>query len=632
MDEQLAEATHRRMLETAIQEQKVGNYQQSNACCLAVVATSIHYLDAQHVMAVNHHLAGEQAEAVNLMRAIIKQNPAEGKYWHTLGIVLESLGRHQQALELFDEACIRNPKETSLRIKFADALCQAKQYGLAMTQAMSVIQQVPQATAGYLAAVRIHYATHDYTRAIEILKLGLTQLPEHEDLLKELAQSYQANHLFLDAKAIYEKLMQQVPHDFFIVNNLAMVLLGLGETKRALQIFSQAKLLARNQEEICHIEINRAVIENIEGRQEAALALLEQVLAVCPNHITALVQYLRIAKAAPTDQRAQHLESLLAQNDLSIREQVSIYHVLAKAHEKSADTSRYFSLLRAGNHLLHANQPYDASADRALAATIKQQFPAHYIADVISYDLAGPQPIFIVGMPRSGTSLVEQILSCHPEVTAAGELYDLSYVVHSQMNQLGLRYPQDIQQLDRVALTTIAQHYLQRIARFEPQARYITDKMPGNFTFVGLILKIFPEAKIIHTLRDPMDNCFSCYKQFFEATMAFANDFSDLAAYYQIYSDLMAYWRDIAKARLLDVGYEDIVTDQRWATERLLQFCDVSWDERCLAFHEADRYVNTASSEQVRQPLYTDAVGAWRVYETELAPLKTALQAQGITL
>ena len=241
---------------------------------------------------------------------------------------------------------------------------------------------------------------------------------------------------------------------------------------------------------------------------------------------------------------------------------------------------------------------------------------------------SSPMPIFVIGMPRSGTTLVEQIIASHPAVHGAGELQALNDVILTVRGPDGntILYPEFVPAIDRLALQQIGARYVALVRRLAQGRPRVTDKMPSNYYFAGLIHLALPNATVIHTLRDPVDTCVSCFSKLFSAQQNHTYDLGELGRYYKRYERLMAHWRRVLPpGRILDVRYEEVVADLDSAARRIIAHCALPWDERCLSFHETGRPVRTASATQVRKPIYSSAVGRWRVYGDELQPLLDAL-------
>ncbi|MGH7248946.1 MAG: sulfotransferase family protein, partial [Pseudomonadota bacterium] len=257
---------------------------------------------------------------------------------------------------------------------------------------------------------------------------------------------------------------------------------------------------------------------------------------------------------------------------------------------------------------------------------IEQIFTAELIAAKSGGGEPSRRPIFVLGMPRSGTTLVEQLLASHPAVHGAGELAALGDVVLRAPSQ-SIRYPESVPLLDGAAMRAIGAEYLERLAAIAPQRERVTDKTPLNYYFVGLIHLALPNAVIIHTMRDPVDTCVSCFSTLFRLReQPHAYDLGEIGRYYVRYRRLMAHWhRILPEGRILDIRYEDVVDDLERQARRIVAHCGLPWDERCLSFHRTDRPVRTASAAQVREPIYRSAVGRWRAYAEWLNPLLTEL-------
>jgi hypothetical protein len=241
---------------------------------------------------------------------------------------------------------------------------------------------------------------------------------------------------------------------------------------------------------------------------------------------------------------------------------------------------------------------------------------------------ASPLPVFVVGMPRSGTTLVEQILASHPAAHGAGELNDFNVLVDRMAGSRGkaFRYPEDSPALTTDQLRALGHAYVEGLRRRAPGAERVTDKMPGNFLFLGLIHLALPRARIIHVLRDPPDTCLSCYSKLFTAEQNFTYDLGELGRYYRKYTELMAHWRDVMpEGRMLEIRYEDVIADLEGSARQLIEHCGLDWDPSCIAFHKSQRPVRTASAAQVRRPIYRTSLGRWRAYEPHLAPLLAEL-------
>ncbi len=366
----------------------------------------------------------------------------------------------------------------------------------------------------------------------------------------------------------------------------------------------------------CHQEL---------GAFDDARPWLDKLLRIQPNHASA---YRDLASSRQLDVDGDHFaraKSLLNDGTLLVNQRLTLHFALAATEAAAGNVDEAFRLYRIGNSLknvVHSQQAHAEFVDKMCAA-----FDADFFRRAEGWGSDSQRPIFILGMPRSGTTLVEQILASHPRVFGAGELNDLLLMGNRLPEVLDAAepFPQCAHLLTREASQDLATQYLDKLARLSCGAERVSDKMPGNFLRVGLIAALFPNARIIHCRRDPQDTCLSIYFQNFEGHHTYAYDLSNLGHYYREYERLMDHWRRVVPTPILDMPYEDVVADQEGMTRRLLEFCDLEWDERCLAFHESERSVHTSSFAQVRKPIYTSSVAKYKRYEKHLGPLRDAL-------
>ena len=288
-----------------------------------------------------------------------------------------------------------------------------------------------------------------------------------------------------------------------------------------------------------------------------------------------------------------------------------------------------FEYARRANELVASSKPpYDAARHSQWVTDKIGYFTRARLDSLPRATHGNRRPVFIVGMPRSGTSLVEQILASHPAVYGAGELNQLRRLVGSASNPdwaEGDPYPQSLDWLSTRWADRLAAQYLGFIDTLDRRATYVTDKMPSNVLFLELVELLMPGSRIIHCIRGPLDTCLSCYMTNFATAHEFTQDLTDLGAYYRDYRRLMDHWKRVLSVPIIDVRYEDLVLDTEGQVGRLLEFLDLPWDEHCLRYWETDRRTKTASEDQVRRPIYTSAIGRWKQYESHLGPLIAAL-------
>jgi tetratricopeptide (TPR) repeat protein len=360
------------------------------------------------------------------------------------------------------------------------------------------------------------------------------------------------------------------------------------------------------------------------GRLDEAREAYLKALALQPRRGEFLYHYANIKKADANDPQLAAMKALAADAAASPADRMFAHFALGKACADTGDHENAFKHWLSGNALKRQQIDYDETAVAALFDKVEAIFAPALIAEKTGHGDPSSVPIFVLGMPRSGTTLVEQILASHPQVHGAGELTFLDEILRAAPPAGGkpVPYPQYVAALDGPAIRQLGARYIDELSRLAPEAPHITDKTPGNYFYVGMIHLALPNAKIVHTVRNPVDTCLSCFSNLFEDALNYTYDLGELGRHFARYQHLMAHWhRVLPPGTVLDVRYEDVVTDLEGEARRLLDHCGLAWDPRCLAFNETARPVRTASATQVRQPIYGHAVERWRAYEDSLAPL-----------
>jgi len=397
----------------------------------------------------------------------------------------------------------------------------------------------------------------------------------------------------------------------------------LGDLEAALAAFERAAGLDPKDP---RARAERAGILLMRGEHDTAWALVAPpVEKGDPSPDLAAVYAELSPRHGKAPEAAALLERRLADRRLAPVLRARLHHVLGDLRAREGDDEAAFAHHRRANEARPA--AFDAVAHAAWTDRMIGAFDPARLARLPKGSSTSPLPVFVVGMPRSGTSLVEQILARHPEAAAAGELPAVQLAAHALPRTLGVRepYPECVADLDRHTLDRLAEDYLGPLRRRFPEARRVTDKMPQNFLHLGLIALMLPRARVVHCVRDPVDTCLSIYFTMLSEGHPYARDLTALGLYYRQYERLMAHWTAVLDVALLTLRYEDLVARQEEKTRELLEFAGLRWDPACLSFHEADRDVGTASFDQVRRPIYNTSVGRWKRYERQLGPLLEAL-------
>lgn len=359
------------------------------------------------------------------------------------------------------------------------------------------------------------------------------------------------------------------------------------------------------------------------GQIEAAGESFTKSLELDPRNIDALLALAQLPGQQVGADLISKIEFIVQSRQLGPEDQIKAHFALGHVYERKKAAARHFAHLQAGNALKGRSIRFDAAALKAEAARVTQFFDAEFLGRCEVEPASSANIIFIVGFPRCGSTLIEQVLSSHPSVSAAGETFALPHAIRDSGAALspGVPYPEWLGQQSPDIMARLADEYLRRIERFR-QGEYVTDKMLENYKHVGLIHLLFPRASIIHVQRNPVDVCFSCYKRLFNLqSVPYAYDLKNLAVAYRAYRACMRHWDEVLPGRVHTVDYEGFIDDPRSVTGKILQHCGLPWSDDCLDFQRNARIVQTTSNVQVRQPLFKSSIDRWKDYAGYLGPL-----------
>ena len=460
---------------------------------------------------------------------------------------------------------------------------------------------------------------------------------------RQKAEKKDAAGLLAEAQALYaqgrvagaldlcRRAVKMDPGDSGAHGNLGIVLAGLGKVEDAAASYERALAI---EPQLVPVLCNLAVLKSETGKREEALALYRRILALAPDDAEAHHGLTLIKKFEPGDPDIAAMEELRGRPGLAEEKCMFLDFALAKALNNIGDHDRAFEAMASANRVKRATMDFDIAAEEALVDRIIGVFGEPLLDGGRESDLGDETPIFIVGMPRSGTTLVEQILASHTDVTGGGELNYFRDVVTGRgeagpglqgISSDGKGFPEGAAGLQPGDFRRLGETYLALLRGQAPEAPRITDKMPRNFFFAGLIRLALPGARIVHCTRNPVDTCLSCYQIHFPSGQEFTYDLTDLGRYYRLYRRLMDHWRAVLGDRMFHIAYEDLVAEPEKHMRALLDFAGLPWQDACLDFHKTERQIRTASAQQVRRPLYRTAVQRWKKYEKHLGPLLDAL-------
>lgn len=530
----------------------------------------------------------------------------------------------------FGARTVKLPKVTSWLAK-ATALHQAGQLADAEKIYKKILSVYPDHGDSLHLVGVIFLQRGNYAEAARQIDLALKKNPNNAGALNNRGIALKALGQFEAALASHDRAIALEPTDAGAFLNRGNVLLELKRFEEAMASYDRALALRPDYAEAIS---NRGNILKELGQLAKAEAAYLHALRLNPKITGIYVNLADLKTFKLGDPQLATMESLLTNEEgLSKVDRMHLNFALGKACADLKDYRRSFAHLLAANAAKRANIAYDERSTFSLFDRLEAVFTREMIAAKSAGGDPSPMPIFVLGMPRSGTTLVEQIIASHPAVYGAGELQVFDKLVSTFRGPNGnlLPFPEFVSGLDAPALQEFGARYLTSAIALAHTGRTalterITDKTLSNYYFAGLIHLVLPNAKIIHTIRDPLDTCVSCFSKLFATELKYAYDLGELGRYYSRYERLMTHWhRVLPQDRILDVRYETLVIDLEGQARRIISYCGLDWDDRCLSFHKTDRPVRTASATQVRQPIYRGAIDRWRVYEAHLGPLLSAL-------
>jgi len=604
----------------ALQYYQDGQLQQAQDLCLRILRRQPRP-DAILILAKIAHEQREFEVAVERYQQFLGMIPDHAQTHFYLGVVLEELGRTERAIEHYRKSITFTADNAAVHSHLADA-CSKLQH---------------------------------WEEAIKAYQQALVIQADDVDTLIKLGKAFTEAKLIPESILMYEQALTFVPDNALVHRRLGASLLIMGQVEKAIKCFDRAlrlrpdyfavridlalalRQLGRAEEALIPLEeaiglkpddieahINLALTFKQLGKIEIALERLEQFLTIRPSCGRA---YYHISMIRPKQEIIPVVEKLVSDPQLPNRDAIHCHFALGNFFDSGKLFDQAFKHFLRGNALQRETLTYDAQENMQYVDSLIKVYSKGFFQGKRQFGSASRLPVFIVGMPRSGTSLTEQILSSHALVHGAGETRACPAINYSIAQQLKYARPDPecMALIDRKMVEEYSARYLQELTFHCPGAARITDKEPGNFFRIGLIKTLFPDARIIHCQRNPLDNCISLFFHFFTAFQC-SFELAELGQFYLDYQRLMTHWQNLFPGEIFTLQYEELVEDQERVSKRLIDYLGLEWDEKCLDFHNNERNVVSPSNLQIRQPMYKNSINRWKRYEKYLQPLIETLQ------
>jgi tetratricopeptide (TPR) repeat protein len=569
--------------------------------------------------------AGRVQEAERACREALRANPADVRAACLLGQITRQTGDAAESVRIFQQLRQARPGDSQIAGELGASLSAANLHSQALPLLEQASRDFPGAVQWKVWLGSCHLKLFNTGAAIRTLEEARELAPDSPEVAIHLANALLTAARPLEAEPLIRGFLARHPDSLAAMLTLAGVLEHMSRLGEASAVLRRVLEIRPGFEPAL---AGLARVLRVEGKYQEALALLEPVVAGAPTAGQAMaIAPIYLAEKRFEECRAL-FEKVLAQERIPEPVRASLCFGLGQACQGLKDYDGAFRAFKRANDLFP--KTFNRQHRLRLYKEIREVFSAESIGAGPRANVDASRCVFIVGMPRSGTTLVEQIIDAHPRAFGAGELVALPETVEELARRIGGQAPACLAKLDQALLDEGGRHYLERIARLAPDAERITDKLPHNFEMIGLINRMLPGARVIHCRRNPIDNCVSCYFTQLSAWHNYSNDLSHLGWAYGQYEKLMEHWRAAADLPMLEVRYEDVVADIETHARRIIAFLGLEWDDRCLRFYEGTRAVTTASVDQVRQPIYQHSVARWKRYGNHLKPLIESLRAAGV--
>mgnify|MGYP001241376967 CR=1 FL=1 len=555
---------------------------------------------------IENYRKGQYEEAEEQAVLMTQQFPNFMIGWKALGAILAQTGRNPDALFANQKAVALSPQDAENHNSLGFILRKMGKLDLAQKSFSQAIGLNPNFVAAHNNLGITLKELGKLKSAEKRFKLAISIKPDYLNAYNNLGATLEERGRLEEAAEIYKKVITLKPNFAEAYNNLGNTLKALGKIKPAKDCYKKAISLSPDN---ALAQNNLGLILRELGKSEEAKACYINALKLKPDYVEAHRNLTLIKKFERRDQQYSTMLDLYLNGDISEEQRCQINFGLAKAYDDLKDFEQAFAHFKEGNALRKKLLDYDISEDIALFKQIEYCYPSiarnSLNPETLSKDVL---PIFIVGMPRSGTTIVEQIISSHSQVTGAGEL---SYAA-----QFGTGIANGFYKVDHEILLDFRHKYLSKLKKVSCGKFVVTDKMPQNFRYIGLLAAAFPEAKIIHVKRNPAAVCWANFTQYFVSkSLGYCYALDDIVSYYDLYINLMKFWTTKLNKRIYSLDYEILTVNQEDETRQLINHLDLDWDENCLSPQNNKRRVATASNLQVREKLYQGSSKQWEKYQ-----------------
>lgn len=562
-------------------------------------------------------------QAIDAFQQALKINPENAAVMIKLGKIYSKLGRKDEANEMYQSALALEP--TKERVATAAQAFARGQTEEAEKICRQVLREHPNEVDAMRLLASIANKLEQRDDAIILLERAVELKPKFAGAWADLAETYTESEKFgeaLDAVQRVIKLQPNMPFGHMIRGS---ILGKKDDHEGAINAFKEALEIEPE-----HIGSNMGLGNTLKtiGRYDEAVKSYKKCIEAQPLFSEAYWSLANLKTYSFDDDEIKNMEKHVQSQDLTPASKAFFHIAIANAKEKQMKYGEAWYHFHTGNELRRTSEIYDSVTTQVTHDALIETFDEEFVNSTKGSGCQSDAPIFILGLPRSGSTLIEQILASHSRVEGTRELPDISLLGRrlTKSKPPGIKYPDAVKHMTDEEKIEYGESYLETSKRYRTDKPRFIDKMPNNFAHIGFIKTILPNAKIINAKRHPLDSCVSSFKQLFYKGQSWSYDLFEIGEYYLEYERMMDHWHSLYPGEIYDIQYENIVNNQEDESRALIQYCGLDWEDSCLRFYENKRSVNTASSEQVRQPIYKGAMYAWKNYESEIGALKDILE------
>ncbi len=581
------------IVQLGLQHHGAGRLPEAQDAYRRALEVEPNHADTLLYLGMLHSQRGDFKQAAELLHRAVLQRPADPMFHFSLGLASQQAGDPPAAIDGFERALSLKPDYFEAAVALGNVFQDQDAFERAEWSYRRALSLKPNALVAYINLTHTLRDQDKLEEAEACIREALRRDPNFAEGHNTLGNVLRAREKFSEAILAYERAIALMPDYTEALNGLGNTLRDCGRIDKAIDSFERA----------------------IEFRPDFAQGIYN--LAGC-------------RRFNADDPLISRIRELLQNPNLDTKDRSRLHFALGRVLNDLGCYDDAFEQWTYANRLERERVEFDIREYVAYFENVRTAFSEEAFARNRGSGCTSTVPIFIVGMPRSGTTLTEQILASHPRVHGAGELTTLGAIVDGYLLRPANKgaYPGYVSDLNGDMIRSAGEEYVNRVRLLNDTAGNICDKMPQNFVHLGLIALILPRAKIVHCRRNPIDTCVSCFSTQFTHSLPYTHDLNELGSLYRLYRDLMDYWKAVLPIPIFELRYEDLVSDQERTSRAMLEFCGLPWDDRCLEFHKTERTILTASNVQARRPIYRDSVERWRRFEKHLDALRAALDSR----